>query len=246
MKRLLWAISFALATVVPVLGEGTRPSDTLLDTSTGTKILIFIPESVLNREVATGLRSLSLDAQSNERILDRIRSSPESGSAENPQCSTGVLGAIAPGQSTHVPDGVAALQTRSIVVAGRVDRLVVGMEANGEVATLVHVRVARVLKGVFSVHVGDDITFLEHIGRLAVAGREMCNTKRKFTPVATGDEVVVGGMPDAHNPGHLLNDERYLFFVQNGKVVPARRGSAEAAPPTIMELDHRLNPELSR
>jgi len=234
-----------LLVALPGFAGEERPPDTLWDSVQGQRHLTFMPEAVLERELSSGLPSLSNFPLSAEMILRRAQSAPLAGSSDKTRCSMGVIGAVISGTNQSAPDGVPGLRTRTIVVAGHVNRLVVGMEADGEVATLVHLRADRVVKGVFVVHVGDDVTFLEEVGRITVSGHEMCNVRQDFVPVEKGDEIVIGGEPDPDNPGHLELDEHLVFYVRDGRVVPAVHGS-ETDSLFVEGLDRLLNPEMSR
>jgi hypothetical protein len=150
------------------------------------------------------------------------------------------MGALPGGVGQEAPQGLEALEAAGIVVKGTVERLVHGLYADGEPATLVEFRVTSILKGSASVHVGDRITVMESFGTTTTRGASICVDKPDYRLPKEHEEVVVGGERDPINQGHLLSDESLVYLVEKGMVTDGAPRQTDWRPITLDDLTHLL------
>jgi hypothetical protein len=118
---------------------------------------------------------------------------------------------------------------------------------DGQAATLIHLRVTRILKSETGIHVGDQMTILERIGHTNVFGVEVCIETPDYRLPQVGEEIIAGGDSDPVNLRHLQGyAEHRVFFVRNGSVERGAREPEDWKPISLDELAAFLKKGLSK
>jgi len=226
-------------------GGHSRPPDTLwVMDGAGVVNVVFLPLALLNSVPFDRLESLKLDDPrlSWTPVRELVAGQRRRAQAGEAVCLAPIFGDLANDGTLPPAHGLDLLEALPVVVDGEIDRLVPGVTVAGEAATLYRVRVTRVLKGVLAVRVGDRVTFMERMGHGTIDGTAVCTINPRYRLPRMGEEVVVGGHPDADNAGNLDASEASVLFVDGGIVDKGKDEPEDWEPVTLDALERFLNP----
>jgi hypothetical protein len=199
---------------------------------------------LLNSVPFDRLEALNLDDPrlSWTRVREKVLSSQQAATAGKPVCTYTIVGDVFNDRGSSPPVfGLDLLAALPVVIDGEIERLVSGVTAEGEAATLYRVLAKRVLKGDGLVHAGDQVTFMERMGHGKIEDTEICTINPRYRPPRMGEEVVVGGHPDSDNAGNLDASEASVLFVDRGVVVKGKDEPEDWKPLTLDALEEVLH-----
>lgn len=246
MAPLMLCLSLSLIKILmtsPPGGIWRPPDTTFVADGFGVSNVDFIPEALLDNGEWKKLKLHPMTAGFIQHAIEYSRNRIAEGKSP---CTLGVMGSLPAGEGQPLPEGLEALKTAPVIFVGTVEHLVHGLDAEGDAATLVKIRVTKTLRNDFAVHVGSRATLVDPIGKTTVDGVELCTEKQGYRLPEQGEEVVVGGELDPVNPGKLFADQHLVFFVHDGIVNRGAQEPEDWRPISLTDLDRQLNPKKSR